>query len=763
MISMLDKTWDIYLAALLHDIGKLGQRAFKSNEGLSEQSLRMREQLCPVSRECYHTHLHVLYTNEFFNLIEKKLPACFDSASVIDISASHHKPNTQEGKLIQKADKLASTVERTGESVNSTRFRSTRLVPITSVIKLLNQKNDSIVSQLGHKLESFTNNAESLMPFEHDRSELTDKYRVLWDGLKIKWEENINSDAWHYLIQAQTDLAEFTWSVPSATNVEIADVSLFDHSRTVSAVAGCLYRTENEEKPFLLISGDYGGIQRYLFDFKRKEADEEESGFARRLRARSFKVRLFTEHLALYLLKSTDSPLVHRLLTAGGKLYLLFPNNSEILENLEKTSNQLDNWSINYSNGELHFYLSWLPLTVDELKTFPKQLLLINEKLGQEATRPLQRIFHSPGWSENVFLHPPVNPDDTKHAEKRDKEFGAKLPKSGGVALTPLEEPQLESDFPFARIKLLDVNEPTHHSELTYSWSLQNEKAFKCLIRSHLALHTPTKESSGDLLTFEELADCSKGRAVLGFIKADVDNLGLIFGQGLGKRASASHIAALSRSLEGFFGDYVNYLIRTRFPLIYLVYSGGDDLAAVGPWDQALDFVITLREEFDRYVGNNPSWGLSAGVLIASPKMHILDAMDQADDLLDQAKGVEGKDRLSFWGNTLPWSQARKSLKLGKQLMDWIQNDDLKTNQVRRLLYYSNLQEQYRKTNDTGYLRYITLLKYDLMRNWKTDTDQARWAQGLLNPTNEVHIYLKQSLNYALYAVRGKEKEILNG
>jgi CRISPR-associated protein Csm1 len=55
----------IYLAALLHDIGKFYQRASNSKDkeqsNLSEQSKRMIEYVCPYNEQKkYHSHLHVL-------------------------------------------------------------------------------------------------------------------------------------------------------------------------------------------------------------------------------------------------------------------------------------------------------------------------------------------------------------------------------------------------------------------------------------------------------------------------------------------------------------------------------------------------------------------------------------------------------------------------------------------------------------------------------------------------------------------------------
>jgi CRISPR-associated protein Csm1 len=749
-------SWDIYLAALLHDVGKVGQRAFASKEeGLSEQSKRMMEHICPQAKEGYSTHLHVLYTNEFYNNIESNLPDAFSKSNVAKLATAHHKPSSEEEELIAQADRLSSAIERIGEPVNERDFRNLPLVPITSQVLIGESNNNN--NSYTHVLQEINDDYNVFMP-KNNNNKLMGQYKTLWNQLIKKWKRNSNCKPLMYLCQAQTDMERFTWSVPSATNVTPSVVSLYDHSRTVAAIAGCLCRTEEQAKPFILVSGDYSGIQRYLYDFKRKEGDEPEKGFAKQLRARSFKVRLFTEHLVQYILKQTNSPNVHRIFSAGGRLYLLLPNTELTNTCLIKLHQDINEWSVKFSSGNLRYNLCWNAISEKEIKNFSKQLIILNEQLGEEGAHSLKTYLQDNNWNTSGFVcqEGTINNDEVI---SNDKSLGKRLPGSRGIALQTLTKPKLEDGLPFADIGLITDEYHQHEAELVYSWDLPSSDDHKCVIRSHIALHTPTVDDRDDLLTFEELAERAAGRSVLGYIKADVDNLGLIFGIGLGKQASISHIASLSRSLECFFGDYVNYLIKTRFPLIYLIYSGGDDLAAVGPWDQALEFIIKLREEFDRYVCQNKSWGLSAGVYISSPKTHILDAMDQAEELLEQAKRCKGKDRLTYWGASLAWSEAQKSIKLGRQIAEWIQNDDLHTSQVRRLLHYSNLHEKYRDTNNTGYLRYIPLLKYDLTRNWKSSPAQAAWAQQLINPAHPEHAYLKQSLVYALTAVRSKSGE----
>ena len=68
----------------------------------------------------------------------------------------------------------------------------------------------------------------------------------------------------------------------------------------------------------------------------------------------------------------------------------------------------------------------------------------------------------------------------------------------------------------------------------------------------YLPYVAPKKEDE-DLLTFEEIANLSVGNKKLAMFKADIDNLGLVFSQSLGKKMSFSRYADLSHLMHYFF------------------------------------------------------------------------------------------------------------------------------------------------------------------------------------------------------------------
>ena len=130
--------YEAILGALLHDIGKFFQRASPSEGVLSEISRRMENTVCPVSQGRY-SHRHVLFTNEFCDQYLSSLPQGLNKSSITNLAIFHHRPESSEQKIIQKADVLSSGMEREDDEEYSggpSTFRKVRLRSIMGEIKI---------------------------------------------------------------------------------------------------------------------------------------------------------------------------------------------------------------------------------------------------------------------------------------------------------------------------------------------------------------------------------------------------------------------------------------------------------------------------------------------------------------------------------------------------------------------------------------------------------------------------------------------------
>ena len=108
----------IVIGALLHDIGKVGQRAQRKDE-LSKATVYREGDICPGDK--YSTHLHVLWTDEFFSryftdeLKDKVIGEAAFDFNPQNLASFHHKPASfpTASDLIHNFHLFVATVDHT--------------------------------------------------------------------------------------------------------------------------------------------------------------------------------------------------------------------------------------------------------------------------------------------------------------------------------------------------------------------------------------------------------------------------------------------------------------------------------------------------------------------------------------------------------------------------------------------------------------------------------------------------------------------------
>ncbi len=231
------------------------------------------------------------------------------------------------------------------------------------------------------------------------------------------------------------------------------------------------------------------------------------------------------------------------------------------------------------------------------------------------------------------------------------------------------------------------------------------------------------KDESGDIqvfpgqtLSFTSLADMAQGDKRIGMLKMDVDNLALIFSLGLDNPQShaatgqnlrsISRLSTLSRKLTCFFTTHIDRLCETVFQnwlrdennqwpgkdkissIFYLVFSGGDDLVIVGPWDRIIELAREIRKSFKNFTCHNPNITVSAGIYICKPKFPISVAIDKAEEALKQSKD-KGRNRITVMGETAVWDcEDQNSRVYQKALQNKYPGTRFEDNEIRRETIY---------------------------------------------------------------------------
>lgn len=183
------------------------------------------------------------------------------------------------------------------------------------------------------------------------------------------------------------------------------------------------------------------------------------------------------------------------------------------------------------------------------------------------------------------------------------------------------------------------------------------------------------------------------GVAALGVLKGDIDNLGELFRVGLGSPTFAK-TAALSRQINGFFAIYLPWVLAREYRSVYTVFAGGDDFFLIGPWRTLQKLAQRLRREFADYVARNPEIHFSAGIATQKPGAPIGALAELAAAALEESKGHEGKNAVTCFGETVPWSRWAGIEEALSQLNELREVEDLSAGYVYGLLQFVGMRER---------------------------------------------------------------------
>jgi len=796
----------VVLAALLHDVGKLlGRGSFAILD--KGQHPRFSADFISAFGDIFADAADVSLLKE---LVQRhhETPQHFGSEFLVQEIADSHVRTL--ATLVSKADNLSSSERGT----RSEQWQDYRETPLASVLERLNQVDHHTphimyhASELGAPAslaaafpEAFTGYGQDELNRHAQRFGQDFRDFFTDGGRSAGFRPDFDSLVAHLV----GILYKFTWCLPSNTQEAVPDVALFDHLRTTAAIASCLYQyhsvtcTLNEGdlqsrdvSPFCLVVGDISGIQNYIFSIASIGVG---GGIARRLRARSLFVQLCAEVAAHMILRRLGLPIVlHTVMNSGGRFYLLLPNLPEVIQELAEAQRVADEWFLRELNGELTLNLAWLEFEDSgfqagehEESGFGRVLEAVNARLdGRKRNRFVRVLQDSGHWIEGSFVM------DTPYGQGGACISCRKFPGNGeGLCVHCQLDRDIGSILPNARylafhddatgsipvlgysIDVCETDKATHERGEPYVVLKLNDPDLRQVaahpaMSRYLATHVAKpddcevcREAKASTATFECIARRAKGETLLGFLKADVDRLGETFIYGLKHEPHSadtiSRISTLSRMLDLFFSGWVEHLTRSNGD-IYTVFSGGDDLFLVGPWDSVLDLATTINEDFARFTGN-PSLTISTGVVFAKHDFPIASAARSASEALEHSKR-NGRDRITVLGRTITWEEwatVRQEWYLLRPMVGQIPSAFL-----HNLLRFSAMWQRYR-CGDTLGLRYHPLLAYSTARNVdrRRTPELYRWAETLLTlrPGNRTQELILDNLGLIatllIYSKRG--------
>lgn len=660
----------VYLAALLHDIGKFYQRFdpdnSKNSKILKDDIKNLESTYCPKSNN-YYSHKHVLWTAQFFDNHRKKLNKIFglepNSDELMTLSASHHNPiqGNNLAFIVQLADKLSSAVEREEKKQISndehTGVDSFKKVPLKSIFDLVSL-NGNYPESATHPIQTQPLSIEEL-PNAQDLDYKPDY--SLWEKFENEFEnisDNLSPDNFIQTLDAL--LHKYTYCIPSST-VDEPDISLYDHLKTTSFLAISLYdymvsndlsfnRINEDCEPFILLGGDISGIQDFIYNIPSK-------GAAKQLKGRSFYIHLLTEVIVRYILREYKLLNINIVYSSGGNFYLLLPNLKNTPDKISTLTSSINEKLLKKFGTDIYLALEYNKISISNLKqkesgTDIKLLSeiwddLISNKLHKAKN---QRYLTSLSKNYSHFFEPFL-PSANNSIDKELEELGQKLKTSAYIVFstkkingqtcfcdldlgiyTYLLRSSVDNieNSEIIRLNSTSFIEGTQDKNNTYRFDFYGGNDFP-------------SDDLGQPKTFEELAE-GDNLSRLGIVRMDVDNLGKIFAEGFDPRIRTfSRLTSLSRNLDFFFKGFINTIWKNNKGLreyTYILYSGGDDLFLIGRWDKALEFALENKKAFSSFT-NSEVFGLSGGLSIEKPKYPIRRAAFNAGIAEKKAKDFE--------------------------------------------------------------------------------------------------------------------------
>ncbi len=829
---MIEETvYKIALAGYFHDIGKFAERA-RAKKGdekgffVVEEFIENNSSLYQPLYEGRYTHRHAVYTAAFIDHIEKLLPSKFNKKewglgdTFVNLAAGHHKPETPLQWIIAMADRISSGFDRAefeekyNKEIGVQDYKRTRMITLFEGLSIDEGQRLYRLEDYQYRyplkelspLNIFPQKSEEIQQIDSEQA--AEEYRELFSNFILDLEKLSHKEYVPLWFEHFDSLFMiYTSHIPSATvGYTVPDVSLYDHSKSTSAIASSLYLyhketdtltfeavKDYETKKFLLISGDFYGIQDFIFS----AGGSTNKASAKLLRGRSFYVSLLSELAADMICRELGLPITCVILNAAGKFTILAPNTERVRRSVESAEGEINNWLIKNFYGQASMGLSMIAASPNDFVkgNFANLWKILSQAVDRKKYSRFDIFQHGgcvsdylDSFDSRLGICPFCNKRPADSSAKVVDEFscricadhifiGENLVKAEQIAITHIDaelygrkllEPIFgiyQLIFPTGELKDLakqgklfkfwhiGISEDGHiarnitakfingyvpkydeedlNDDRYLAGKKSDRKKQEMIDQIKVDKHANTPKTFAHIavkaLNFTDIPSKFKGLEAIGVLKADVDHLGLLFAVGLGKnRLTLSRLATMSRQLNNYFSTFIPYILKTeqRFKDIYTVFSGGDDLFLIGPWNRIIEFAALLNDSFREYVCQNKHITISAGFSIHKPHEPVLRLAEASEHALSMSKS-RGRDSITIFGETAKWKDFVSLRDIKEKFEAWLNSDKINNAMLFRLneLIEMKRQEQELLNSGTIYIEDIECLKwraflmYTIVRN----------------------------------------------
>ena len=524
----------------------------------------------------------------------------------------------------------------------------------------------------------------------------------------------------------------------------------------------------------LLISGDFWGIQKFIFDglttYKASKI----------LRSRSAMIQLITYAVVERIKKEFKGS--EALLFGAGKFMLLAKDEAKaVISKLDKIQKELDSYFLENFFGQNGFILSSTTTTKDKLlnqKDMESDLLALG---ADNDTKKLNKFDLLNVEDEEILIDPfkyaEINDNNScKFCNKRivDSELeedacpicfnqinlGKKLTTHDYINIIGFGRLSRHKKIDKNMIEIIKLGKKSYYARFSnyenhFTWGKPfdisdnpyNQKIDKWSLNSYVP-----KGDYDSIKTFSEYVE-ENGKSTssgLMALKADIDKLGDTFRAFY--KEDFKKFNRLSREVEFFFSDYITSLVARR-DNVYTVFAGGDDLFLIGEYREIVDLAKEVREEFYSFSLNKTT--ISMGLVMFKPSTPITFVSKMADDAEKRAK-IE-RDSIDIFGVAMKFEEFYEIENSFNKVVRY-----LKDNGVETTTFYYRLIElcdmRVNIKNDIKNALWKSKLNYLFVRNIRKENNDIK-IFNILNGLIEKGERFKPTLFLKIYQNRDEKKE----
>lgn len=546
-------------------------------------------------------------------------------------------------------------------------------------------------------------------------------------------------------------------------NKSFNDISLYDYCRISAALAISLhlYDISPERKdPFLLIGGDFSGIQNYIYQIVSKYASKN-------LKGRSFYLRILSDSIVRLILKQLGLFQTNIIYNSGGSFYIIAPNTKKCTGSLSEIIHIIEEKLYFTHKTTLYTAIDYIELSTDELmqkngrnltsawiNLFQKREHKKNTKFVDLIENNYVSFFNASDLGGNTCRDSITGEEIDKNEESyyiegigtlkattySQIEIGQALKATNNIIVSTSPIKELDSEIHINPCGLgfyyylVSKNAAEKASESISMLSKDitiitlNGHDEKCdfMPRNPLECIYSLEFYGGNVFSYQTFGDlCDKGNDAaferLGVLRMDVDNLGNLFQQGIcSEKAIFARYASFSRAFDYFFSGYLNTIQQDIAPYSsFIIYSGGDDVFIVGSWDDTLKIAEKIREDFRVYTCHNHAFSISGGIAIIPHKYPIMKGAEESAIEEENAKehiccGYT-KNSISFLNMALNWDYEYPAVKkLKDNIVRLTERNELPKSFISKILMH--LLNTEIEGHDIKTFKTYWMLTYDLSR-----------------------------------------------